>query len=65
MPFKVMDTDIPEVKFVEIQRFDDERGFFEEIYRNKIFHELGINNKFNQINLSFSKKMFSGDFIFS
>ena len=56
MPFKVMDTDIPEVKFIEIQRFDDERGFFEEIYRNKIFHELGINNKFNQINLSFSKK---------
>ena len=51
-----MDTDIPEVKFLEIQRFDDERGFFEEIYRNKIFHELGINNKFNQINLSFSKK---------
>ena len=56
MPFKVIDTDIPEVKFVEIQRFDDERGFFEEIYRNKIFHELRINMKFNQINLSFSKK---------
>ena len=56
MPFKVIDTDIPEVKYVEIQKFDDERGFFEEIYRNKIFTELGINNTFNQINLSFSKK---------
>ena len=60
MPFKVMDTDIPEVKFLEIQRFDDERGFFEEIYRNKIFHELGINNKFNQIFIIFQKKCFQG-----
>ena len=56
MPFQVKNTDIPEVKYVEIQRFGDERGFFEELYRNRIFHELGIRNKFNQVNLSFSKK---------
>lgn len=56
MPFKVINTAIPEVKFVEIKTFNDERGFFEEIYKNATFNTLGINNKFNQVNLSFSKK---------
>lgn len=65
MPFEINNTNIPEVIFVNINKFDDERGFFEELYRNNIFNKSGISNKFNQINLSFSKKTFSGDSIAS
>lgn len=56
MPFNIEDTPIKDVKIVNIKKFNDNRGFFEEIYRNKIFDGLGIKNKFYQINLSFSKK---------
>jgi dTDP-4-dehydrorhamnose 3,5-epimerase len=56
MPFNIEDTHIKNVKIVNIKKFNDNRGFFEEIYRNKIFDGLGIKNKFYQINLSFSKK---------
>ena len=65
MPFEINNTNIPEVIFVNINKFDDERGFFEELYRNNTFNKSGISNKFNQINLSFSKKTFSGDSIAS
>ena len=56
MPFEINNTKIPEVKFVNIKKFDDERGFFEELYRSNIFAKSGIDHKFNQINLSFSKR---------
>jgi dTDP-4-dehydrorhamnose 3,5-epimerase len=56
MPFEINDTNIPKVKFVSIKKFNDDRGFFEELYRNKIFNKSGISDKFNQINLSFSKR---------
>ncbi len=56
MPFNIEYTHIKDVKIVNIKKFNDNRGFFEEIYRNKIFDGLGIKNKFYQINLSFSKK---------
>ena len=56
MPFEINNTDIPEVKFVNVKKFDDERGFFEEVYRNNIFNKSGVSKKFNQINLSFSKR---------
>jgi dTDP-4-dehydrorhamnose 3,5-epimerase len=56
MPFDINNTGIPEVKFVNIKKFDDGRGFFEELYRYKIFKKLGISDKFNQTNLSFSKR---------
>ena len=56
MPFEIKDTNIDEVKFINIKRFEDARGFFEELYRNEIFKKLGIKNKLNQLNLSFSEK---------
>jgi len=56
MPFEIKDTKISDVKFVKSKKFDDDRGFFEELYRNEIFNSLGIKNQFYQINLSFSKK---------
>lgn len=57
MPFEInADTSIKEVKIISARRFEDNRGFFEEIYRYEIFNELNIKHKFPQINLSFSKK---------
>ena len=56
MPFEVEDAYIKDVKLINAKKFDDNRGFFEEIYRNKVFNDLGMKNKFSQINLSFSKK---------
>ncbi|SMD30789.1 dTDP-4-dehydrorhamnose 3,5-epimerase [Picrophilus oshimae] len=56
MPFEIQNTEIEDVKLIKIKKFDDERGFFEELYRNNVFHELGIKNNFNQVNLSYSKK---------
>ena len=56
MPFEINSMEISDVKFVNIKKFDDDRGFFEEIYRNNIFNNSGISDKFKQINLSLSKK---------
>ena len=55
MPFEIKETKIIDVKFIEVEKFEDDRGFFQEIYRNKEFIRLG-NNKFSQVNLSFSHK---------
>jgi dTDP-4-dehydrorhamnose 3,5-epimerase len=56
MPFEVKATKIKDVKFIKIKKFEDDRGLFEELYRNEIFKKLGIKNKFHQLNLSFSQK---------
>lgn len=40
------DTYIKEVKIISARRFEDNRGFFEEIYRYEIFNELNIKYKF-------------------
>ena len=37
MPFEInADTSIKEVKIISARRFEDNRGFFEEIYRYEI-----------------------------
>ena len=56
MPFEITDTNILDVKFIEVKKFEDNRGLFEELYRYEIFKKLGIKNNFNQLNLSFSEK---------
>ena len=56
MPFEVKETKISDVKLIEVKKFEDNRGFFEELYRDKIFAKLGIKNKFTQLNLSFSPR---------
>ncbi len=62
MPFEVIeDPNIKDIKIIHAKRFEDDRGFFEELYRNKIFEGLNIKNKFSQVNLSFSiKNVFRG-----
>ena len=57
MPFEITDDPtIKDVKIVDSKKFNDNRGFFEEVYREKILKNLNIQNKFSQVNLSFSKK---------
>ena len=56
MPFKFERKSIPDVVVVEKRSFEDERGFFEETYKESPFKESGINEVFRQDNHSFSKK---------
>ena len=57
MPFEITDDPIiKDVKIVNSKKFDDNRGFFEEVYREKILKDLNIQKKFAQVNLSFSKR---------
>lgn len=55
MPIKIIDTDIQEVKIIQVSRFHDDRGFFTEIYKESEYLEAGI-PKFVQDNLSESTK---------
>ena len=41
-------------KIIKIKKFIDTRGYFSEIYSNKILKQNGINENFIQDNLSFS-----------
>ncbi len=56
MQIKVQETSIPEVKIVIPEIFQDERGFFSEIYRADQFKELGLPGQFVQLNHSGSVK---------
>ena len=53
---KFIPSKIPDVIRVEPKIFGDERGFFMESYREKKFANHGINDRFVQDNVSFSKK---------
>lgn len=49
-------TTISEVVVIVPRIFEDNRGFFTEVYNKKEFLEFGINENFVQDNFSFSKK---------
>ena len=49
-----IDTEIPDVKIIKGRRFPDERGFFSEQYKEKLFSEHGIPH-FVQDNMSESR----------
>jgi len=56
MQIKVENTPIDAVKIVIPEVFEDERGFFTEVYRNDQFRELGLPYDFVQLNHSKSAK---------
>jgi dTDP-4-dehydrorhamnose 3,5-epimerase len=59
MKLSVRPTDIPEVLIVEHETFQDERGFFMEVFRADHFAQhsgLGLPNSFVQLNHSRSAK---------
>ena len=52
MPFTIEPTKLDEVKIVVPGRFPDERGFFMEVYRQDLFADLGLPDRFVQMNMS-------------
>ena len=54
--FKIIDTEITDVKLIEPKVFDDDRGHFFESFNKKSFNQaIGLNVEFVQVNQSFSK----------
>lgn len=56
MPFTFHRLQIPEVILISHTIFRDERGYFEETYKESDFSRSGIANRFVQDNHSFSSK---------
>ena len=56
MPFSFSSLEIPDVKLVIPNHYDDERGYFLESYKESEFYANGINIKFVQDNFSHSAK---------
>jgi len=54
MPFDFQHMRIPDVLLIEPQRFEDERGFFAEIYKLSAFSAGGVSATFVQDNHSHS-----------
>ncbi len=52
MRFDVRPTEIPAVRLVVPEAFEDERGFFMEVYRRDTFEALGLPTDFVQLNHS-------------
>ncbi|MCL1972010.1 MAG: dTDP-4-dehydrorhamnose 3,5-epimerase [Endomicrobia bacterium] len=56
MPFTFKKLDIPDVIVIEPKKFEDERGFFSELFQELSFKEGGIDRQIKQINISKSSK---------
>jgi len=56
MPFKFEKLSIPDVIFIEAKKFEDQRGFFAELYHCGPFGAAQINEPIKQINFSKSQK---------
>ncbi|MDI1471629.1 MAG: dTDP-4-dehydrorhamnose 3,5-epimerase [Thermodesulfovibrio sp.] len=56
MPFDFFKLEIPDVLLIKPKVFEDERGFFLEIYKASEFAKAGIDLPFYQVNHSKSKK---------
>jgi dTDP-4-dehydrorhamnose 3,5-epimerase len=56
MPFHFRRLEIPEVVLIVPKRFEDERGFFAEIYKLSDFSAGGISTEFVQCNHSHSAR---------
>ncbi|MEG0408827.1 MAG: dTDP-4-dehydrorhamnose 3,5-epimerase, partial [Bacilli bacterium] len=52
---KVIDLTLNGLKLLKLDRFEDNRGWFEEVYNYDKYKEAGIDNCFVQDNRSFSK----------
>ncbi|AEE14806.1 dTDP-4-dehydrorhamnose 3,5-epimerase [Thermodesulfobium narugense DSM 14796] len=56
MPFEKIETGIEGLIIIKSKKFFDNRGYFQEIFKDSDFKEMGIELDFSQDNLSFSKK---------
>jgi dTDP-4-dehydrorhamnose 3,5-epimerase len=55
MNFKITKFDIPDVLLIEHTAYNDERGWFKELWNEEAFKELNIHTRFVQANISKSK----------
>jgi dTDP-4-dehydrorhamnose 3,5-epimerase len=53
---KIIPVDLPEIVLIEPRLFKDLRGYFLETYQAQRYSEIGINTRFVQDNLSFSRQ---------
>lgn len=49
------ETKLKDAYLIEIERLEDERGFFARWFDHEIFHQLGLNPNVLQSNISFNK----------
>ena len=56
MALKINKTELDGVLIIELNVFNDQRGYFFETYNQNRYREIGINSNFVQDNLSCSKK---------
>jgi dTDP-4-dehydrorhamnose 3,5-epimerase len=54
--FKFINTPIDDLFVIEINKFEDSRGYFMERYKRSLFFEMGIKEEFVQDNMSWSCK---------
>lgn len=54
--FKFNETPIKGLFVIDLDKFDDSRGYFMERYKRSIFHDMGIKEDFTQDNMSWSCK---------
>lgn len=52
----ISDSKIKDLKVIELNKFDDERGYFARTYCQKEFDKYGMCKNFPQCNISFNKK---------
>src|SRR3989338_6121763 len=53
---KFAETELKGSFIIEIQKIEDERGFFARIWDQKKFADIGLNTKLSQSSVSFNKK---------
>jgi dTDP-4-dehydrorhamnose 3,5-epimerase len=56
MPFEKIETGIEDLLIIKSKKFFDNRGYFQETFKDSDFKKIGIELNFSQDNLSFSKK---------
>jgi len=56
MPLNFKKQDIPDVVLIVPETYGDERGSFAEVFKSSEFKQFGINERFVQVNHSWSKK---------
>tara|TARA_Y100001949_G_scaffold175831_1_gene186735 strand:- start:2414 stop:2953 length:540 start_codon:yes stop_codon:yes gene_type:complete len=53
---KFQETELNGAYLIELERNEDERGFFTRVWDKKLYEEKGLNSELLQISLSYSKK---------
>jgi dTDP-4-dehydrorhamnose 3,5-epimerase len=53
---KFFETDLEDAYIIELEKLEDERGFFTRIWDKKIFKDRGLNSDLVQMSFSYSKQ---------